>query len=503
MQKLYILIAITFVATTVNAQNINDVTTYGTENLQGTARFQSMSGAFGALGGDLSAIDVNPAGSAVFNNSFITTSVSVQNVDNSSFYGNGNLYNENSSSFNINQLGAVLVLKSSNDSDWKKIALSFNYNIFNNFDSDFFVSGTSNQSIDQYFLNYAQGQPLGEILIQGNENIEDAYLNIATDLGYAPQQAFLGYFGGVIDPADDSDDDNTLYFSNADYNSVIQDYAVSDKGLNSKFTANFATQYGENLYMGASVNINVIDREKLTTFYEDGYSATSPLGFVSFDNYLKTYGNGVSVSFGGIAKITEMFRLGASYQSPTWYNLTDELSQRINSNLADQEIDFIDFSLINVFPDYKITVPAKLTASGALVLGQSGLISVDYGYQNMANSRLRPESDSNFAFENNRIKNELKAVSTFKVGGEYKINRLSLRGGFRYEESPYKSGNMIGDLTGFSLGAGYNFGITRFDLAFSQSQRDIDYRLFETGLINTATIDRVNSNVTLSVSINL
>ena len=32
----------------------------------GSARFQSMGGAFGALGGDLSAININPAGSAVF-----------------------------------------------------------------------------------------------------------------------------------------------------------------------------------------------------------------------------------------------------------------------------------------------------------------------------------------------------------------------------------------------------------------------------------------------------
>ena len=36
------------------------------DNSVGSARFQSMGGAFGALGGDLSAININPAGSAVF-----------------------------------------------------------------------------------------------------------------------------------------------------------------------------------------------------------------------------------------------------------------------------------------------------------------------------------------------------------------------------------------------------------------------------------------------------
>jgi hypothetical protein len=37
---------------------------YSQDNLNGTARFRAM-GAFGALGGDLSSLNVNPAGSAI------------------------------------------------------------------------------------------------------------------------------------------------------------------------------------------------------------------------------------------------------------------------------------------------------------------------------------------------------------------------------------------------------------------------------------------------------
>ena len=43
------------------SQNINDALNYTDNSYQGTARFNSMSGAFGALGGDLSSIAVNPA----------------------------------------------------------------------------------------------------------------------------------------------------------------------------------------------------------------------------------------------------------------------------------------------------------------------------------------------------------------------------------------------------------------------------------------------------------
>ena len=39
------------------------------ENISGNSRYEAMSGAFGALGGNLSAIHINPAASAVFNTS--------------------------------------------------------------------------------------------------------------------------------------------------------------------------------------------------------------------------------------------------------------------------------------------------------------------------------------------------------------------------------------------------------------------------------------------------
>ena len=51
----------------LNSQSLNDFLKISIDNPVGSARFESMGGAFGALGGDLSAINVNPAGSAVFN----------------------------------------------------------------------------------------------------------------------------------------------------------------------------------------------------------------------------------------------------------------------------------------------------------------------------------------------------------------------------------------------------------------------------------------------------
>ena len=48
------------------AQTRNDINYLTSSSLSGSARYISMGGAFGALGGDISAIIDNPAGSSVF-----------------------------------------------------------------------------------------------------------------------------------------------------------------------------------------------------------------------------------------------------------------------------------------------------------------------------------------------------------------------------------------------------------------------------------------------------
>ncbi|MEX0287887.1 MAG: OmpP1/FadL family transporter [Flavobacteriaceae bacterium] len=501
MKRYFIFIMVAVCAST-SAQNINDILRYSSENLQGTARFQAMSGAFGALGGDLSALNVNPAGSAVFNNSLFTVTGSNYNTENTTNYFNGT-NNTELNAIELNQVGGVFVFKSTNEnSDWKKIALALNYDVVQNFDNEFIASGNSTQSIENYFLSFAQGVPFGQLLLQDGEFIEEAYLDIGSSLGFAEQQAFLGYFGGVIDPVDAADDNNTDYVANAQYSSVNQDFFQSTAGYNSKFTLNFASQYQENLYIGASLNFHTVLYDRLTEFSERGFDANSEIQFINFDNFLHTEGTGFSFSVGAIAKLNNNIRVGGSYQSPTWYRLEDDTSQRINSDLADDDINFIDFNIVNLFEAYTIKTPGKLTGSVAIVFGKEGLLSFDYGYQDMSEAQLRPTSDPLFSSVNQAVASELGTVSTFRVGGEYRIDEVSLRGGYRFEQSPYADGNTIGDLSGFSAGIGYNFGGSRLDLAYSRAEQDVSEQLFDVGLTTPATVNRITSNITLGYTLN-
>ncbi len=486
------------VCLTTTAQNINDVLRYSSENIQGTARFQAMGGAFGALGGDLSSLNVNPAGSAVFNYSQFTVSGTNYNRNNDALYGNST-QNADLNTLEFNQVGGVFVFKSSS-SNWKKIALALNYDIANSFDDQVLVSGNTTEGIDNYFLNFAQGEALGPLRVQQGEFVEDAYLDIGANLGFGAQQGFLGFQAGIIDPVLD-DDANTSYVSNAQYSNVNQQYRQSSVGYNSKFTANFAGQYQENLYVGASLNFHSVLYERLTTLDESGYDAGSAVQTTSFDNFLNTQGEGFSFGLGAIAKLNNNIRIGGSYQSPTWYRLRDNTAQRINSNLAVDDIGFIDFNIINLFEEYRIKTPSKYTGSLAVVFGKDGLLSFDYGYQDMSQAELRPNNDPSFEVENDFIAQQLGAVNTFRVGGEYRIDKVSLRGGYRFEGTPYEDADIIGNLEGYSGGIGYNFGGSRLDLALNRTEQDVNQLLFDSGLSNSALINRINTNVTLSYTL--
>jgi hypothetical protein len=482
------------------SQNINDALLFSGSHEQGSARYNAMSGAFGALGGDFSAINDNPASSAVFNNSLISGSLLFSNNKNDANYFNTET-NSSSSNLAINQLGGAFVFNNTKEnSEWKKFAVAINYQQTQNFDKEYFISGQSNVSIDSYFLSYANGLAFQDIQALSGEYLEDAYLDIGSSYGYGYQQAFLGYYGGVIDPVDASDPNNIMYVSTGDYSTVNQDYLYSSSGSNSKFNFNLSTQYKDALYLGLSLNGHFIESQRDSRIKETGYDATSALEYVVFDNYLRTTGGGFSMQVGVIGKLGKMVRLGASFQSPTWYVLTDELSQRIDSNLADADIGYIGQNQINVFEDYKLRTPMKLTGSAAFVFGKQGLLSVDYHYQDYNNMKMKP--NTSFQNVNAEISHNLVGASSVNLGGEYRIEKWSLRAGYRFEESPYKNKKLMDDLYGYSLGFGYDFGRTKLDMAYNQSSRDTSYQLYDSGLTNRATIEERNSNITASFTLN-
>lgn len=507
MKKLNLLFIGVLSMASVMAQDIRDAVRYSMDEVQGTARFRSMSGAFGALGGDMSAVSINPAGSAIFNESHTSLSLSSLNITNDVNYFNG--FNSSSESkLDLNQAGAAFVFKNNNqNTNWTKFVLSVAYDKTASFEDNWVASGTNSNfgTIGNYFLAFAQGLRLDEISALPDESFTDAYSEIGSVYGFGHQQAFLGYESFILEP-DANTDDNTGYSLNITGNNFDQSYAYASTGFNGKFSFNIASQYGDNLSLGLNLNSHFINYERSTFFNESNSNASSLVSNVRFENYLATTGSGFSFQLGTIAKLTDEFRVGFTYNSPTWYTIADETSQYLSATRDDggsNTTQVINPNIINIFPEYRLQTPGKLTGSLAYVFSEQGLISFDYSRKDYGNTKFKPTSDSYFSAQNDIIGNDLKVASTYRIGGEYRYKQVSFRGGYRLEESPYENEEFYGDLNGYSLGVGYNFGNIKLDLALDQSNRTGDYQLYNVGLTDAATIDSKNTNVTLTLGFNL
>lgn len=501
MKKILLATTLMLGVVTTYAQDMNtaaDVVRYSMDNLNGTARFRAMGGAFGALGGDLSAIGINPAGAAVFNYNTCTATLSSYNVANDSYYF-GNKTSKTDNSFDLNQAGMVFVFKSSDEkATLNKFTLGFNYDNTNSFDNSLYIRGNNpNHSLADYFLTYANGTPLGNV--QNYDFIDQTF---------AEQQTYLGYYGFVIDPLAETDG-NINYMPSANIansNTYRQDVNTSVTGFNGKASFNFAAQLLDIVYVGVNLNAHFTDHINTTSFTEQ-YNAGSAAGLqqVRFDTERYTYGGGFSFGIGTIVKATEGLRIGLAYESPAWLRLKDEITQSLSSYCADCDANgndsfYVDPAVTMVTPDYKIQTPAKYTGSLAYVFGKSAILSVDYSFKDYSNAKFRSPGYSSI---NSQLNNDMGVAGEVRVGAEYRIKSFSLRGGFRYEESPYKQNSAMGDLHGYSGGLGYAFPGSRLDLAYSWAKRNMYAPPINAGITDPAFIKSIYNNVSLSYTIDL
>ncbi|ESU26280.1 hypothetical protein FLJC2902T_27600 [Flavobacterium limnosediminis JC2902] len=500
----YLLHTVLFLlALTANAQELTPAAAlrYAMDNTQGTARYRGMSGAFGAVGGDLSSININPAGSAFFNSNTSGLTMSVNNNKNESNYFGGSA-TDNATSFNFNQMGGVMVFNNTNPkSDWKKFAITINYETTNDFDNDIYIQGVNpNRSIGEYFNAFANG-------FGGMSGIPLSVLQDADypGLTFADQQAWLGYQSFMFDPVTNTPN-NTEYVSNVPENSsYYQNNSVYTTGYNGKLSFNFSADYKDILYLGLNLNSHFTNYYQNSFLYESNTGTNgvgrNTLHSVSFNNYMHTFGSGFSFSVGAIAKLSRDFRVGFAYESPTWYHMNDELSQDISTRYSDPanvvSSTYINPYVINVYPSYKINSAGKYNGSIAYLFGKKGLISFDYSLKDYSQVKFKPEEELFHSSLNSLMSNSLRMASEIRIGAEYRIKQVSLRGGYRFEESPYEDEKTIGNLNGFSTGIGYNFGFSRLDFAYAYSQRDQQVSLLSS-FTDSATVTTKTNNFFLT-----
>ncbi|MGV8944970.1 MAG: OmpP1/FadL family transporter [Lutibacter sp.] len=447
MKKLYFLAILLGIGYISDAQTLgyNDLgVLFSKEKINGTARYNAMSGAFGALGGDLSAVEINPAGAAVFLKSEFAISLDIRNTKTSAdFYGT-NLSTENEYT-NLSQAGGVFVFRGySNNSAWSNIALGFNYSITNDFENLWMAKGNS---------------------------------------GYAPL-------------TDLYDNDPVVYV-----NSDGQYFENLTDGKSNKYSFTVAAQHNENLYLGASINTYDVEYYQHTLIEEYNNDGNGNMLDLSSRQKLLTYGDGVSFNFGVISKPSENMRLGLAYQSPVWYNISEDFVEYDDEvYLSNNNETITEYSGLNSF-DYKLRTPSKLTGSFAYIFEDKGLISIDYSLKNYSNIKL---SNDNFITENQAFKSDLENVGELRIGTEWRLDNFSIRGGYHFENSPYKSAINSDNLQGFSLGAGYKFRGGKIDFAYQKHSNTAPYNFYpQSNQVNAVELDNDTSKFTATLVLNI
>jgi len=507
-----IILVIFFCISTLSlmSQNISDALNYTNNNIDGSARFSAMGGAFGALGGEISSISLNPAGSAIFNNSYLSLSFASDKKTNDVSLLNA--YNtQDKSNLTMNQIGGVFVFNNIGGAKkWKKIVVGLSYDQTNNNFNEFFVRDfTNSNSIDSFFLANAQGLRLDQISAFENESITDAYVDIGNTFGYPHQQAFLGYESFIIEP-DSFEDDNTSYTSNVTPGTFNQTYYSISRGYNGKFTANIGAQYSEKLYLGINLNGHFVDYDNYNILEESNTNGQSgnlyTVTDVNFENRLSAFGGGFSFQLGTIAKLNDWLRLGVTYDSPVWYSIKEETRQYLATRFVDQSDEettvVLDPNAINVFDEYTIQTPSKITGSLAIIINKLGLISFDYSRKDYSKMEFRTSDgfEDSFSDLNWAIYNNLTVANSYKIGAEIRSNSMSYRAGYRIDGSPYRNTDYYSDRKGFSLGVGYKFKSNSIDLSFEKYNKQYNHQLYDAGLTNQAAVDNNNTIIKLSIT---
>ena len=524
----------------MNAQDAFDVLQMSQTDLRGTSRFQSMAGAFTALGGDLSTLSQNPAGIGVYRNSDLGITFGLD--FNSSKAGDLNTMNE--TKFNVNNVGYVGAIRLDSETV-PNLNFGFTYNRIKSFNRHY-MGGVSNieSSMSNYIANEFVNVP----------GFTDADLYWSNDFnpyfdGYAPWAAVTlfdmptrgdGYVG-IINAEDGIM--KGLFVKDPITNQPITSgsavYEVDERGHADEYNISFGGNISNKLYFGLDFGILDLDYRSFQAYEEslnnayvmaddnDLYLSDLTYENTSADwglyNYLHSEGTGINFKLGLIWKPTQTLRVGAAFHTPTYYDMRDTYyvgaslkAYKDGNQLYSAEKgsnDGYDYS-----SNYTIKTPWRFMGGLAGVIGKSGIISLDYEY--VANQTMRIGDDRNHDYPDvtDNVKTYFKPSHIIRVGGEYRVNpNWSLRAGYSFKSTQVESGvdryeyniatvgtnptyqydNTVHHIT---CGLGYHYKAFYADMAYVHQIRNSVYNAFSP--VNDAYDEYVVPNVSADVKDN-
>ncbi|MDR3095261.1 MAG: hypothetical protein LBU62_11575 [Bacteroidales bacterium] len=441
------------------SQNAEDALRFSQYYSGGTARSMALSGAFGALGGDVSTLSTNPAGVAIYRSSEFMLTPSL-NISNTNALFDGSQFKENYSHFNLDNIGYVHTWNIAKETGLKSLNFGLAYNRLSNFNSDAYVYHANMPSslLDDFTDRLNSGadiDPFYEGLALYDEWGAGAIWYDETDGRYYNDYDWRGQYGQAMK--------RTIGRSGG-----IGEYAIS-----------LGANFNDKIYWGATWGIHSLDYREFYTHQEfPGFSDgrglnNADLDQFSFHENYNISGWGMNFKTGVIYRPINLLRIGVAIHTPTAYWLhTDKATDMtaIYNYPSSQESVTAESPVANT-DKYRLTTPWRFQGSAAVVLGSLGLISLEAEFVDYSGAHFRPNAD--WSEVNAGVSRIAKSAVNLKAGTEWRLGPVALRGGAAYYGNPhsndfYDSGTELskdGTLS-FSGGIGFKGRSFYADIAY-------------------------------------
>lgn len=410
----------------INAQTEFDALRFIQQDISGSARYTSMAGAFGALGGDPSAIQDNPAGLGIFRSSDFSVGFnSTQQSTTANWQGVTTTDGFNRVGFNNLSfvLSTIPLARTQRNWDLFRSNWAFSYNRLKQFDRYVTINGSNNSgsSITDY-MAYFTGNIPGVDLYE--TDYYDPFNNTSV-----PWISALAANAGLMVEYVDSETNETAYWEsllNAG-ETVRPAYSLTEQGYSDEYAFSWSGNFNNRLFVGATVNIHDTYYRADTEYFEEFANG----GDMTLYNVLKSTASGFSARLGAIFIPIDFLRVGASVKTPSIYKITD-------INYADLNYYYDASSNGTIYSptgesSYKMRNPLVYNVSASLILGTRAVVGVEYVTSQNYSTQLMTlgNETSDYRYENDSINALFNDQNMLKIGAELKLtNRLALRGGY-------------------------------------------------------------------------
>jgi hypothetical protein len=478
MKSIFYIFVLLCFANALHAQSASEVLKYSLSRPFGTARSTGCSNAMGALGGDFTAISINPGGIGLYRKSdfYISTYVNFDEQQSTLSGGTNTTYSETKDRFGLSGLGFVFTT-SPIASKWKNASFVINFMKTADFNKSTYFKGRSVGSITDRFLELSlDPQQTGFIGLKPNQ-LDDFEAGLAYETN------------AVYNVSKDS----TQYVYTTDlirhpnYQLPKEQLLKTTGGLYN-LSFGIGGNYDEILAIGASIDIPFGTFRSVSQYheYEAAVNEVLPFKNLDFHEELNTEISGIGGKLGVIYKPTPNIRLGLSWQTPTYLWMTDSyntsLQYTFNEGSSDQSST--SYSPQGSFT-YRLILPMRTILSGAYI-SSLGFISADVDFINVANSRFNLTADSDapgdYQYQetvNADIKKQFKSAIQYRLGGELNLSYFRLRAGIEYLQQSYANSDKYDP--GFSLGFGYRGNKYYLDLGYRHFTIEQAYSPYLTG----------------------